>query len=154
MVQKSLRSVLMQIADFRKATPDVIRGMMRVAPSLKHCFNSTLVQHLIKHLSSVVARRFWMVQEGACDWEAPCLLIRLCSMVPCAHTDVNQILKAALKPLHRPAHLYSERLPEESHPFIDALVPCVMRYPLESLAFLLDQIATSTSLPGWYETAV
>ena len=92
-----------------------------------------------------------MVQEGACDWEAPCLLIRLCSMVPCAHTDVNQILKAALKFLHRPAHLYSERLPEESHPFIDALVPCVMRYPLESLTFLLDQIATS--LPGWYETA-
>eukprot|EP01087_Luapelamoeba_hula_P023162 TRINITY_DN8469_c0_g1_i2.p1 TRINITY_DN8469_c0_g1~~TRINITY_DN8469_c0_g1_i2.p1 ORF type:complete len:748 (+),score=84.96 TRINITY_DN8469_c0_g1_i2:140-2245(+) len=134
LLQSSLRPVLLNLADHRKLSVPLLKGLSRLLELLTNCFNVTLGEKLLEHLNKwtepakISAAKIW--KEGE-DIKIAAHIIHIFHLLPPAAVKF-------LDPLVSLTNQLEQLLPREgNNPYREPLVKFLNRYYNESVDYFL-----------------
>lgn len=134
LLQTSLRPVLLNLADHRKLTVPLLKGLSRLLELLANCFNITLGEKLLEHLAKwkdPIKTQSWSAKEAA---EIAAEIIDIFHRLPAAAEKFLEKLVTLTIGLE-------SMLPGEvSSPYRVPLTRFLNRYSAASVSFFLERI--------------
>ncbi|KAL6045043.1 putative transformation/transcription domain-associated protein [Balamuthia mandrillaris] len=139
LLQSSLRPVLLNLADHRKLSVPLLKGLARLLELLTNCFNVTLGEKLLEHLhkwtepAKLAAAKIW--KEGE-EIKIAARIIDIFHLLPSAASKfLDQLVTLTIQ--------LEALLPREiTSPYREPLIKFLNRYPAEALEYFLSRLST------------
>lgn len=100
LLQACLRPVLLNLADFRKLTLQLLQGLARLLMLLSNCFNATLGEKLLEHLrqwedpAKIISAKIWIRGE---EPAVAAGIVNLFHLLPPSQSFLNPLVDCVVK---------------------------------------------------------